>query len=172
MRPLWSAIACALIVFALLELRQSAATAQDVTVWVVRHADRKDDSGDSDLSKAGFKRAADLAALLQNKGIKTIVTSKKIRTIATAKPLEDSIPAVGVHRVASQADVIATVKQSEPNILVVHHSDTVPNIIGGLGGPKGINILCWQYDRIFVMNTDGSNFSESRYGALSQKKKC
>jgi phosphohistidine phosphatase SixA len=172
MHRIWIGLACGALAIGLIELRQSPAVAQDTTVWLVRHADRKDDTDDSDLSKAGFKRAADLAAALKDKGIKTIVTSKKIRTIATAKPLEDSIAGVAVHRLPNPTDVIATVKQSQANVLVVHHSETVPDIIAGLGGPKGVKICRWQYDRIFIMKTNGSNFSESRYGAPSQKKKC
>lgn len=173
MNRIWTAITCGFLALGLIELRQSPAVAQDTTVWLVRHADRKDGSGNSDLSKDGFKRADDLAALLKDKGIKTIITSKKVRTINTAKPLEDAARGVVVLRLDNSADVVAAVKKSQPNTLVVYHSETLLPIIKDLGGPIGLKkFSCWQYDRIFTMKADGSNFKESKYGALSKKQIC
>ena len=69
MRRIWCGIACGLIVLALIELRGSVATAQggtantSITVFLVRHADRKDNSDNSPLKDPeGFDRAKGLPA--------------------------------------------------------------------------------------------------------------
>jgi hypothetical protein len=60
-------------------------------VFLIRHTDRLEDSGDTFLSKAGEARAQLLARLLKDAGITAIYTSQFQRTIKTAEPLATSL---------------------------------------------------------------------------------
>ena len=75
-----------LVCLAILTTVASAAYAQRA-VFLVRHADRLDESEDTPLSKSGEARAQLLARLLKDSGITAIYTSQWQRTIKTASRL-------------------------------------------------------------------------------------
>jgi phosphohistidine phosphatase SixA len=175
MRRLWSGAACALIVLALLELRQSPATAQGggkpasaSTVYLVRHAEKADDgTEDPPLRAEGIARANTLAAMLADKGIVSIVTSPAKRTVQTAAPLAKTLGKQATVTKTSSADgVVSKIRAAKGNVLVVHHSNTVPEAIAKLGGPQMPTICEAVYDRLFVLQLAGQQpqFHETQYG--------
>ena len=75
------------IIVALICLAVSLPAAAEQVVFIVRHADKADESENSPLSVAGKRRAEALARLLKDAGVAAIYTSKYTRTVQTAEPL-------------------------------------------------------------------------------------
>jgi len=192
MRRIWSGIACGLIAFGLIELRQSPATAQNTSpsiVWLVRHADRADDSPDSPLKKPeGEKRAQDLKTCLSGKGVTAIITTQKERTVKTADPLASELKKqksdfapkevmLDESKLKQHIEAVAAeVRGTSGNVLVVGHSNTVARIIEKLRGPAGIGNLT-VFHRLFELKFSNGNvaFNEMTYGVApksSKKKQC
>ena len=135
-------------------------------VVFVRHADPAAGGSDPGLSTAGQHRAAALAKMLKDGGIKAIFTSELRRTQETAAPLASLLsitPAVIADDPAAAADQIRAAKR----VLVVGHTNTVPPMIKALGGPANVVIGATEFDRLFVMAVQ-ANGAESllamRYG--------
>jgi broad specificity phosphatase PhoE len=61
------------------------------TVFIVRHAEKADDSKDADLSEAGRARAEALANMLRDSKISVIYTTEFKRTQQTAAPLAKTL---------------------------------------------------------------------------------
>lgn len=135
------------------------------TIVLVRHADKEEGTGDVPLTKAGKARAEALRETLKKAGISSIITTEALRTRQTAKPLADllQLTAISVKR----GDVEKTVRaQLPPAVLVVGHSDSIPDLVSIFGGPK-VNIS--GYDDLFIIiRANGVvRFIHSRYGAPS-----
>jgi phosphohistidine phosphatase SixA len=129
-------------------------------VFLVRHAERADAGmaaakiagADPELSEAGKARATALAALLKDAKITAIFTTEYKRTRDTAQPLA---AAAGIAATAvdskDAAGLIARVQASAGNVLVVGHSNTVPDVIKALGVSEPVAIADDQFDNLFVV---------------------
>jgi len=129
-------------------------------VFLVRHAERADAGmasatvagADPELSDAGKARASALATLLKDAKITAIFTTKYQRTRDTAQPLAK---AAGVAAVAidpkDEAGLIDKVKAAAGNVLIVGHSNTVPEAIKALGVTEPVAIADDQFDNLFVV---------------------
>jgi phosphohistidine phosphatase SixA len=136
-----------------------AASAQQL-VFVVRHAERADAGAaqmqvpaDPPLSTAGEARAAKLAAMLADAGIRAIYVTEFRRTQDTAKPLATKLGLETRPYSAKGTDELIRELRSEHAqdiVLVVGHSNTVPAIIKALGGPE-VTIADSEYDNLFVI---------------------
>ena len=136
------------------------------TVFLVRHAE-KDTAppGNPPLSEPGRKRAEALARALRDSGIKAIFTSHLLRTQQTAEPVgkllglvPGSIPLkmdpANPRRVSDESirEVVDKVHAHAGGaVLVVGHSDTVPEVIRMLGGSEAPSIDEKQFDDLFVV---------------------
>lgn len=135
-------------------------------VILVRHAERADSGAaaagapanpDPELSAAGKARAQKLAEMLKDSGVTAIYTTQYIRTKDTAKPLADALkitPEVVQSR--DLAALVAKIK-AQPNavVLVVGHSNSVPDVINALGGPE-FTIADDDYDNLFFLGPGGA----------------
>jgi phosphohistidine phosphatase SixA len=143
----------AIIVLLALWLTPDAAWAQKA-VFVVRHAERLDSSEDSPLSPAGKVRAEALARHLRSAGISSIFVSNRQRTAQTAAPLA---AALEIKPTTVPADatkqLVGLVKGVPPSaaVLVVGHSNTVPEILKMLGHPSLVTIADNEFDALFVL---------------------
>ena len=129
-------------------------------VFLVRHAERADagmaaakvPGADPELSDAGKARAASLAALLKDAKITAIFTTEYKRTRDTAQPLA---AATGITAAAvdskDAAGLIDKVKASPGNVLVVGHSNTLPEVIKALGIGEPVSLADDQFDNLFVV---------------------
>jgi len=141
-------------------------------IVLVRHAEPAAGPGDDPgLSPAGRQRAQALAAALRDIGATAILTSTFRRTRETAQPLADAlgIAATAIDNGAPEAHVAAlaaAVGRQRGAVVVVGHSNTVPQLIAALGGPQ-LPDLCDVHDRMFVLTMVGGSrhFVRSRYGA-------
>lgn len=129
------------------------ASAQSV-VFVVRHAERLDQSTDSPLSPSGEQRAQRLAMHLKDAGISRMYTSQFQRTALTAEPLAkvlgiraETVPA------AETPELLRRVAHgpSTGAVLIVGHSNTIPEILAGLGIREPVTVLESQYDGLFIV---------------------
>ena len=132
----------------------SAAASQEV-VFLTRHAERADQSSDSLLSSAGKIRAKRLAEILKDGKITQIFTSEKKRTILTAAPLATALHLQPTQVPANDIDaLLAQVRAAGPHdrLLIVGHSDTVPEIMTRLGvPPPPIGIPDTEFNNLFML---------------------
>ena len=143
----------------MLALSVANANAQPV-VFLVRHAERADAGmaaakmagADPDLSGAGVARANSLAAMLKDARIGTVITTEYKRTKQTGDPIAK---AVGVPlTVIGSKDgpgVIKKIESSTGNVLVVGHSNSLPEILKGLGVTEPVTIAEDEFDSLFVV---------------------
>jgi phosphohistidine phosphatase SixA len=122
-------------------------------VFVVRHAERADTSEDSLLSAAGQARAMRLAAILKDAGISRIFTTDRRRTVQTAAPVAAALTLTPIELPANDLDgLLAQLRSSaiRDRVLVVGHSNTVPEIVRRLGVAASVAIGD-EYDNIFIV---------------------
>lgn len=123
-------------------------------IYVVRHAERADDSADAELSSEGMRRSNNLSALLASAGVSRIFTSERKRTIQTAAPLARALRIESAIVNASDEDaLIQRVQASRPadRVLIVGHSNTVPSILRRLGVKETITIPDNEFDNLFIV---------------------
>ena len=122
------------------------------TVFIVRHAEKADDSKDAELSEAGRARAEALAKILRDSKISVICTTEFKRTQQTAAPLAKALGlTVTTLPFANHAALVAKLRTSTANSLVVGHGNTIPDIIKALGITETVNIPDSDYDNLFVV---------------------
>jgi broad specificity phosphatase PhoE len=152
---------CASVVLAWVLGVPAIAAAQQL-VFVVRHAERADAGAprsqmtaapDPPLSAVGKARADKLAAMLSAAGVTAIYTTEFKRTQETVAPLAAKL---GVTPKAMSSDNTAALvtelrtKHAHDIVLVVGHSNTVPDVIKAFGGPV-VTIADDEYDNLFVV---------------------
>ncbi len=151
----------------------ASAPAQEAwTVWLVRHAEKVDDSRDPELSPAGRDRALLLADRLADEGIGTVHTTDYLRTRHTARPLAERL---GLEPVLYDPRALeafaAELKEAGGVHLVVGHSNTTPALVEALGGDPVSPIDEAEYDRLYRvwLGEDGTVRSElERFGVSVQ----
>jgi phosphohistidine phosphatase SixA len=130
------------------------------SIFLVRHAERADSvpgqpptmGNDPDLSDVGRARAQSLASVLKDAGITAIYTTEFKRTQQTAAPIAKVLGVTPVVIKASEtARLLKEVAASKSNILVIGHSNTVPEIIKGLGVTTPQPIQDDEFDNLFIV---------------------
>jgi phosphohistidine phosphatase SixA len=149
-----------MIVFVLALLITSPAAAQSA-VFLVRHAERADSApgasptmgADPDLSAAGRARAKSLATLLKDAKVTAIFATEFKRTQQTAAPLAKALRlTVKVIPSKSTADLVKQVEATRGNVLVVGHSNSVPDVVKALGISTPLTIDDDDFDNLFIVN--------------------
>lgn len=123
------------------------------TIFFVRHAEKATTGGDDmDISEAGRARAESLATVLKDAEISAIYTSEFKRTQQTAAPLAKAIHVEpSVIPAKDGAALLAKLRGSSGNVLVVGHGNTIPDLLKTLGLTTPINIADNDYDNLFVV---------------------
>ena len=135
----------------LVGLALSSSFSQSI-VFIVRHAEKADGSKDAELSEAGHARAEALANMLRDSKISVIYTTEFKRTQQTAAPLAKALGlTVTTWPSANHAALVAKLRASTANSLVVGHGNTIPDVIKALGITKPVNIPEGDYDNLFVV---------------------
>ena len=152
-------------ILATLIVLATASLAAAQTVFVVRHAERADAAGsgaaprqemmmasDPELSAAGRARAEALASMLKDAGVTAIFATEYKRTQQTAAPLAKLL-GITLQSVPSKdtAALVGRVKSAKGDVLVVGHSNTVPEIVKALGIDIPITVGEADYDNLFVV---------------------
>lgn len=142
-------------------------------IYLVRHAEKLDGwpaerelDAFQPLSPTGAARAEALAALLKNAGIAAGYTSRTTRTLQTALPLAK---AAGVSLTADDATIrpdemaafLARLRERhalDRAVLIVGHSNTIPNLLVRLGAEPGC------FSRLGITGQPGSLLTEGFEG--------
>ena len=162
-----------LVVFALLisslvffQPARAQEEVKPITVFLVRHAEKEDEPRqDPPLKKEGVLRSQELARLLGEAGVKTIVTSQFARTKQTAEPLATktgvAVTSISLKSNPSNPRLIAEQSTAEvinkilehpgESVLVVGHSNSVPDVIKMLGGDVVPTIDEKKFDDLFIV---------------------
>ncbi len=128
MRTLILALACSLAL---------PAAAAEPTTYVVRHFDTPKGEKDPDLLPQGAARAEALARWFRGKRLCAILVTQYKRTRQTAAPTAAGRSiAIQSYDAADTAGVVARAKASACPVLIVGHSNTVPDIVAQLGGAR------------------------------------
>ena len=136
-------------------------------VIVVRHAERADGGAgtgssmttgsDPELSEIGKARAQKLAAMLADAGVVAIYTTQYRRTKDTAAPLAARIGVTAEAMSSGEVSaLVAKIKSHKTGVvLVVGHSNTVPEIVKALGGSV-VTMADDEYDSLFFVAANGT----------------
>ena len=140
----------------------SAVAAAEHVIFVVRHAERADGgsgapapgmpASDPPLSEVGNDRAKRLGIMLAAAEVKHIFTTEFVRTKQTAAPLAESIQVKPAAAAARDVTGLAQqIRGAAGNVLVVGHSNTIPDLLKQLGVKAPIAIADNEYDHLFVV---------------------
>jgi broad specificity phosphatase PhoE len=107
---------------------------------------------DPPLSDVGQQRALKLAAMLASSGIKHIFTTEYQRTRQTAAPVAERLNVKPIMSAARDPDpLIEQMTKSTGNVLVIGHSNTIPELLKRLGVKETIAIADSEYDNLFIV---------------------
>jgi phosphohistidine phosphatase SixA len=152
------------------------------TVFLVRHAERADEPRqDPPLTEKGVARAEALARLLSTADIKAIYTSQFARTKLTAEPLAKltgaSVTPITLKTSPSNPRAIAEESTKEivakimvqqgGSVLVIGHSNSIPDVIKMLGGDVVPTIDEKRFDDLFIVSvydTGRAKVTHLKYG--------
>ncbi len=131
------------------------------TIIFVRHAEKAAGSGDDPgLSAAGERRAAELARQLVDAdvvaGVDAVYATQYRRTQETASKVADALDLpVNTYDAADTETVLEDILTDYKGkiILVVGHSNTLPQLIANLGASKNVPpIADAEYDNIYIIS--------------------
>jgi broad specificity phosphatase PhoE len=128
------------------------------TVVLVRHAEKAaEPAADPPLTGAGRARAEALVEAVRGMPVTAIISTDFVRTRETAAPLAarlgltpEIVDARAPDHARSVAEGILTRHRGE-TVVVVGHSNTVPDIVAALGAPKPASICDPEYDNLFIV---------------------
>jgi len=122
-------------------------------VYLVRHAEKTQDSDDPALRTEGVARAEALAEIMRDAGVTAVHSTDFRRTRDTAAPTAArlGLDMRGYHWDEMDA-LAAAIRHEGGRHLVVGHSDTTPELVGLLGGDPGAPIdEPTEYDRLYIV---------------------
>ena len=129
------------------------------TVLLLRHAEKSaTPSNDPPLSEAGQARAQTLVHVAGEAGMTAIYTTEFLRTQQTVQPLAThlslTINQVNVNDVEGLVYQVLSDQRGEI-VMICGHSNTIPQIIEGLGGDLIPSIDENEYDNLFIVTIYG-----------------
>ena len=152
------------------------------TVVLVRHAEKAaEPAADPPLTAEGEARAQALVSAVADLPVHAIVSTDFARTRATAAPLAAKlglVPEIVDARARDHARQVAEgilAHHRGETVVVVGHSNTVPDIVAALGAPKPTAICDSEYDNLFVVRVPASGpatLERRHYGAPSVVAGC
>lgn len=139
-------------------------------IFLVRHADKTTPDEESLLSPKGLKRADDLRRALSSVKLKAVYRTEFKRTLQTAAPTAAEHELTPIETKSDDVQGLAKVLRALPaqdDVLVVGHSDTVPDLLAELGVSTRIVLGNYDYDNLFIVSPRASGepgFIRLHYG--------
>jgi broad specificity phosphatase PhoE len=126
------------------------------TVILVRHAEKDSVGDDPELTAAGEERALALAHVVGEANVRAVYATEFARTRNTALPLANLLGLEVVAFAPSESYVtdmaeLVLGRHRGDVVVIVSHSNTVPAIIGELGGYPVPVIDDDEYDDLYVV---------------------
>jgi broad specificity phosphatase PhoE len=138
---------------ALALLAPLTALAEPTAIYLVRHGEKAAEGKDPDLTAQGQARAQNIATILQKVGVTSIFSTPTGRTMQTAQPLAArSGVAVQNYDPRAPKALVEKVKSLNGAVLVVGHSNTLPELVRLFGGAPGADIADNEYDRLYQLS--------------------
>jgi broad specificity phosphatase PhoE len=142
-------LAIVIALFAALMTAQPALAAD--TIYVMRHL-QKEEGADPPLTKEGAAGAERLAALLAKDGITAVFASPALRAQQTAAPLARRLGLrVITYDPRDPQALAAKVASIKGAVLVVGHSNTVPDLVAHFGGERPAPLTEQDFGTVFVV---------------------
>ena len=153
------------------------------TIFLIRHAEREvEPQQDPPLNQKGVARSQEVARLLSAAGIKAIYTSQYARTKQTGEPLATKLGLTVIpislktnptnpRQIAedSTKEVVNKILESPgENVLLVGHSNSIPDVIKMLGGDVVPTIDDRKFDDLFIVTVYAkgkAKVTQIKYGA-------
>lgn len=128
-------------------------TKQVLTLILLRHAEKVDDSRDPELSKIGLERAKQLEILMRDTAIQQIHSSDFKRTRDTVAPLAEKRNIEVAKYDPRKLQAFAENLKTKSGVhLIVGHSNTTPELVELLGGAPGEAIdEASEFDRLYIL---------------------
>jgi broad specificity phosphatase PhoE len=141
--------ACALL---LIVLAPAAAIAEPSMIYLVRHGEKAAEGKDPDLTPQGQQRAQNIATMLAKTGVVHIFSTDTSRARQTAQPLaQQNGLQVQLYDPRAPQALLAKLKSLSGAVLVVGHSNTLPELVRLFGGQPGTDIADNEYDRVYQL---------------------
>jgi broad specificity phosphatase PhoE len=136
---------------AALSLLPGLAAAEPSAIYLVRHGEKLAGQ-DPELSPRGQERARHVAAILRRAGITAIFSSKTVRTQQTAAPLAQHTGlSVQLYDPLAPRALVEQVRKLTGAVVVVGHSNTLPELVRLFGGAPGGDIADDEFDRLYQL---------------------
>ena len=135
------------------------------TIYIVRHAEKQLEGNDPELAYVGEVRAKKLAQILEKEDIKQVLSTDYTRTKNTAQPTADAAGlTVETYDPKDQEALIADLRTSEGNTLIVGHSNTVSQLANAFvsSGESFADLNDLEYDYIYVVTLDKNSSKVTR----------
>ena len=134
---------------------QPAVAEETLKLFLVRHAEKVDQSQESALTELGERRALAIAELLASEPLTRIFSTPFNRTLLTARPTADQHGLEITEYDGNQLEEFAgQLRLLEGAVLVVGHSNTTPVLVNHLVGTELPLLEEHEYDRVYVVTLD------------------
>lgn len=129
-----------------------SALAEPTMIYLVRHGEKALEGKDPELAPQGQQRARNIAAMLGKANIAHIFSTNTRRTRQTAQPLaQQNGVQVQLYDPKTPQALVAKVKTLSGAVLVVGHSNTLPELVRLFGGQPGADVADNEYDRLYQL---------------------
>jgi broad specificity phosphatase PhoE len=146
----------ALLLFALAACATTASEPAGASWYVMRHL-QKGEGQDPSLSSEGHSNALRLIGFFAKDPPAAIYVSSTKRALETAGPLASKLAVtVRTYDPRDTAGLVARAKAETGTVLIVGHSNTVPEIVARLGGARPADLAETDYGDIFRVRRDGT----------------
>lgn len=131
----------------------------EITYYLVRHAEKTAEKPDPSLTEQGMFRALELGNRLRDVELTAIYSTDYTRTRDTAKPVSEMQElAVQIYDAKDLPAFAESLKSQTGHILVVGHSNTTPQLAGLLGGDPGTPIDdASEFNRFYIIKKSGDD---------------
>ena len=133
-------------------LTPASAVAEPSMIYLVRHGEKALEGKDPDLTPQGQQRARNIAAMLGKANVAHVFSTPTKRTRQTAQPLaQQNGLQVQLYDPKTPQALVAKVKTLTGAVLVVGHSNTLPELVRLFGGQPGADVADNEYDRLYQL---------------------
>lgn len=128
-------------------------TEKATTIFLIRHAEKQDDTKNTDLSSEGFERAENWKKYFENTQIDAFYSSGFQRARHTCQPMafsRDKTITIYKNHLMNLKEIIA--KNQGKTVLIVGHSNRIPTFINTLlGEEKYPEILEPEFGNLYII---------------------